>query len=409
MKYGLLGAKLPYSYSPELHSLLGNYDYSLIETVFDGLKGYLRSEEYGGFNVTMPYKRSIIELLDSVSPLAERIGVVNTVVRQDGKLIGYNTDYYGLSELIDFSGITVADKKIVIFGSGATAKTAVAVMTDKGAREVTIVSRSGNVNYGSDSIKDGEVLINTTPVGTFPDVLSSPVKLRDYLKAEAVADVTYNPFRTALLAEAANCGLKTAGGLYMLCAQAVKTCTLFGFSPNITAAEAYEKLLHSKRNIVLCGMSGTGKTAVGKAVAALLNRPFFDMDEAIQKAEGKPISELFSLYGEGYFRQSECAVAAELAAQRGIVIATGGGAVLNGVSTALLKSCGFMVLLDNGVKDGGLDGRPLTPCEEAWHNLKEQRDVTYNKVCDCVIHNVGTVEEAAAQIVSAFGKAKDSL
>lgn len=330
MRCGLLGRKLGHSYSPQIHSRLGDYPYLLFEKEPDELADFLCSEDFTGINVTAPYKKAVIPYLDELSPVAARLGAVNTIVRRNGKLIGHNTDYYGFLTMVRSSGIQVASKKVLVLGSGGASNTAVAALQELGA-QVIVISRSGENNYNNlDQHRDAAIIVNTTPLGMYPNTDEAPFDLTAFPRLEAVLDVIYNPARTKLLQQAESLGLVTANGLLMLVAQAKETSEWF---TGRTLDEdrifvIHRELQQQMKNIVLIGMPGCGKTTVGQALARQLGKQFVDSDEMLVRMAGRSIPDIFARDGEAVFRDLESQVLAQLGKDSGLVIATGGGCVM---------------------------------------------------------------------------------
>ena len=163
--YGLLGRKLGHSWSAPIHAALGCADYRLIELEPEELGAFLAREDIGGLNVTIPYKRDVMAYCDVLDPMAEAIGSVNTLVRRaDGKLYGYNTDAAGFCFMAQRAGIGFAGKKTLVLGSGGASRTVAACAKRLGAREVVVISRSGENNYTNlGRHADTERIVNTTP------------------------------------------------------------------------------------------------------------------------------------------------------------------------------------------------------------------------------------------------------
>ena len=353
MKYGLIAERLGHSFSKEIHAALGDYQYELREIEKSSLGDFMRARDFLGINVTIPYKEAVIPFLDEIDDSARAIGAVNTVVVREGRLFGYNTDFYGMSELIRHAGISLSGKKVIILGTGGTSKTAFAVSSALGAKEILRVSRrqtDGAITYSElyQLHTDADVIINTTPCGMFPDNFSSPVELSRFNSLSGVIDAVYNPLRTRLVSDALALGIAAEGGLYMLVAQAVRASEIFlGCSYAKEKCDSvFSDILKSKENIVLIGMPSSGKTTVGKILSDRLSRPFVDTDELIVKAVGMPITEIFKKYGEDYFRECEAKAVAEASRTGGCIIATGGGAVLRGENILTLKQNGRLVFLD---------------------------------------------------------------
>ncbi|MBR2720093.1 MAG: shikimate kinase [Lentisphaeria bacterium] len=364
LKCGLIGKTLGHSYSPQIHGELGDYDYSLFELAENELGGFVRSDKFHGANVTIPYKIAVIPYLDEISPEAARIGSVNTIVHTtDGKLKGYNTDYYGFGYMLDSAGISVSGKKVLVLGSGGASLTVRTLLSDRGAKEVVVISRSGENNYSNIHLHaDTDVIVNTTPVGMYPNNGTSPVSLDTFAKLSGVADIIFNPSKTRLILDAEARGIKCAGGLSMLVAQAKAASEYFtgkmiddGEIKRIT-----EKIGMQMKNIALVGMPGCGKSTVGKVIAEKTGREFVDLDAVITEKAGMPIPEIFAKYGEPYFRDLETVALAEVAKRSGLVIATGGGTVIKEENRRLLKQNSTTVFIKRDIANLPKDGRPVS-------------------------------------------------
>lgn len=404
MKYGLLGKKLAHSYSKIIHEAFAPYEYELLELTESELDSFMKKKEFSAVNVTIPYKETVMKYLSFIDDAARKIGSVNTVVNNNGVLFGYNTDFYGLRALLLKNGIEPKGKKALVLGSGGTSKTAVTVCRSLGAREVHVVSRSGNVNYQNvlSLHGDAEIIINTTPCGMFPDNKSSAMSLEGFTCLEGVCDVIYNPLRTPLLLEAKERGVKFCGGLYMLVMQAVKASELFlgtEFAEG-TGDSVYQKLAREKENIVLTGMPGSGKSTIGLLLAQELSRPFVDTDSLIVEKAGMEISDIFSKYGEEHFRALERKVIAEASKRTGLVIATGGGAVLKSENIKNLSQNGKIFFLDRPLEQiVPTSDRPLSSDECALKKRFEERYEIYKATCDERIPVDGVARHAAKLIL----------
>ena len=330
MRCGLLGKKLGHSYSPQIHSYLGNYSYELFEKMQGELESFLKNGDFHGLNVTIPYKKDVLPFLDSLSDCAAALGAVNTIVRQpDGKLVGHNTDYYGFRSMLKKSSICVSGKKVLVLGSGGASATVVAVLQKENA-DVIVISRSGKNNYENLHLhSDAAVIVNTTPVGMYPNVGVSPVDLNVFPHLEGVLDVVYNPARTQLLMDAEEKGIITENGLWMLVAQAKESAEWFTGKEisNERISEIHQILRKQMENIILVGMPGCGKSTIGRMLAERLRMKFIDADTAIEASTGMSIPQIFAEHGETGFRTMEAHVLAELGKASGQVIATGGGCV----------------------------------------------------------------------------------
>ena len=400
MEYGLLGERLGHSFSPQIHRDLAGYDYQLLPTPPEAVEDLFARRAFQGLNVTIPYKRMVMPLCDEIDPRAAAIGAVNTVVNRNGRLTGYNTDIDGFLYMARRAGVDMAGKKVVILGSGGTSRTARAAAGELGAREIITVSRHGEDNYQNLSRHaDAQVLVNTTPVGMYPNWGQSPVSLESFPALEGVLDVVYNPLRTALLLQAEERGLPCSCGLPMLVAQAKRAAELFT-GQNIDDSRA-EAVLHGLRgqltSIVLIGMPGCGKTTVGRALAGKLGRTFVDLDEEIVRRAGTSIPEIFAREGEAGFRERESALVREFGERTGLVVSTGGGVVTRRENYIPLKQNGLLLHLRRDPAALPTDGRPLsqaTAPEELWR----RRAPLYAAFADGEIDNNGTLAGTLEQI-----------
>lgn len=392
MRCALIGEKLSHSYSRLIHKKFGMYSYDLVELPPDNLKEFVEHGSYDAFNVTIPYKSAIIPYIDKVETLAMQIGAINTVCRLGGKTYGYNTDILGMAYMLKRAGIALGGKHVMIFGSGGTGKTAEMLAKKNGAASITVVSRSGSVNYNNFyELQQTQIIINTTPVGMYPYSDISLADLSKFRNLEAVADVIYNPMRTRLMLQARELNLKYAGGLYMLVAQAKYSMDIFvkNRHPDEIIEQVYKYLLSRIINIVLVGMPGSGKTSIGKAVARRERRRYVDSDAEIVASEGRAITEIFAEKGEEYFRKKEKQTLFLLGSQNGMVISTGGGAVLDRENYYSLKANGRIYYLEREITDLATRGRPLSTGTEALKKLLEQREPLYKAFADVTIENDG--------------------
>ena len=403
--YGLLGRTLGHSFSQRLHALLGGYEYRLFEKSEAELPGFLRSGEFDGLNVTIPYKQTVMPYCAALSPAAKKIGSVNTLLRRaDGSLYGDNTDFAGFTRLAEKLGVPLKGKKALVLGDGGAAKTVRTVLREQGAGKIVTISRRGADHYGNlDRHADAEVIVNATPVGMYPETEARLVDLRAFPKCAAVLDLIYNPARTKLLLQAEELGIPCAGGLVMLTEQARRASELFTGAeiPDEKAEAALRALAFETENVALIGMPGCGKSCVGKALAALLGRRFADMDEEIVARAGKSIPDIFRFEGEAGFRARETAVLRDLAKESGIVIATGGGVVTRAENRPLLRMNSRLVWLERDISGLKKDGRPLSlarPVEE----LAAERYPLYESWADEKIEMEATPEETAQKVLRAL-------
>ena len=389
-KFGLIGEKLGHSYSAMIHGKFGEYGYDLLETSAENLESLLKSSEYGGFNITIPYKKKVMEFCDELSDTAKTVGCVNTVVRgEDGRLYGYNTDYEGFCYLLKSAGIDPCGMKCLVLGSGGASLTAQAVLSDMEAGEVTVISRKGKDNYENISRHfDAEIIVNTTPVGMYPENGRTPVNLDDFHNLQGVVDLIYNPNRTKLVLDAMAKSVPAAGGLAMLVSQAKEASELF--QNREISDEEVENVLDEVRsetlNAILIGMPGAGKTLLGKEIADRMGRAFVDIDDMIEAHEGMSIPEIFAEKGEAYFRRVETEMLEKACIRSGLVIATGGGIVKKKINYNIIKQNGVVIWIKRDLDKLETDGRPLSqtiPLEQ----LYEERKDAYSYWSDFFINN----------------------
>lgn len=438
-KYYLLGEKLSHSYSAVIHSFFG-LDYSLRELPPEKLSEFVKSRKFDGLNVTIPYKKSIVPLLDEVDGIAEKTGAVNTVLNKNGKLIGYNTDYYGMKYALEAAKITLKGKDVLILGSGGAGIVAEKLAIDEGAASVEIVSRKGKLNY--ENIYDREktqVIINATPVGTFPFADGAACDVSRFKNLEGAFDCVYNPFRSKFVLDAEKIGARACGGLTMLVAQAVYSEKIWGETTvgiadkttektvdgtfetangtaektaDITADESAEtadcenkiraflgEVLKRETNISLVGMPGAGKTTVGRILAEKLGMGFRDTDEEIEKIAGESPEKIIEKYGEERFREIETEVAESVSSLRGVVIATGGGTILREKNVEKLRSCGVVIWLGRDLNLLAQNNRPLSK-NMPISRLFKQREEYYVAASDKKIENDEAAEKTAEKIIT---------
>lgn len=407
MKYGCIARKLSHSFSKEIHNLLFDYTYDLLELEPDKVGEFLTKRDFLAINVTIPYKQTVIPYLDFVDEVAKEIGAVNTIVNKNGKLYGYNTDFMGLTALIKRAEVEISGKKVLISGSGGTAKTAQAVAKSMNAREVITLSRSEKEGFctyeeAKEKHADADVFINTTPVGMYPEIYSSVIEVADYPNLSGVVDAVYNPLCSKLVCDAKQRGIAAVGGLYMLVAQAAYAAEKFIDTKVATEKieQVYRDIFTSKQNIVLVGMPSSGKTTVGKIIAQKLGFSFVDTDELIVEKEGRSIVDIFANDGEQYFRNCETEAIRETAKKQSLVIATGGGAVLKKENIELLKENGKIYFLDRPL-DLLLttDDRPLSSNKADLKKRYTERYGIYLSSADKRIINTDTAESAAEEII----------
>ncbi len=412
MKYGCIGEHLGHSFSREIHARLSDYEYELCEVAKDALGDFAEKREFLAINVTIPYKEMILPYIYELDEGARLIGAVNTVVNRGGRLFGYNTDFYGMTELIKHAGIEIEGKKVAILGTGGTAKTAQAVVGALGAGEIIKVSRTASdvaCDYATLSAKhnDVEVIINTTPVGMYRDFDGVPVNINDFPALSGVIDAVYNPLRTRLVSDALSRGIKAEGGLYMLVAQAVRASEIFlgRTYPAGTTDRVFREMMEDKETIVLIGMPASGKTTVAGLLADETWREVIDTDDRIVAEIGMPIPEIFEQEGEAKFREYESEVIRAVAQDTGKIISTGGGAILDPVNIERLKRNGKIYFIDRPLeKLLPTKDRPLSSTREAIEMRYAERYGLYLKYADVRIDADRTAEQTAQLIKEDFFK-----
>ncbi len=417
MKYGLIGEHLPHSFSKEIHGKIAPYTYELHELQKDEVAKFMQAKNFLGINVTIPYKQTVIPYLSEIDEKAQKIGAVNTIVNKNGKLYGYNTDFYGMKALIRHINLDFTNKKVLILGTGGTSHTAAAVAESLDADQILIVGRSrkdGVISYADAYERhiDADFIINTTPCGMYPypdgrdNMAGTPIDISKFPNLKGVIDAVYNPLRTNLVMDALERGIPAEGGLYMLVAQAVKAAEYFMDTPlpDSLYESVYEEILASKENIILTGMPGSGKSTVGKALGEILNRQFIDTDAEIVKKAGKEIPDIFAEIGNEGFRSLEAEAVAETANKyTGAVIATGGGAILRVDNIRALKRTGRIYFLNRPLEYIlPTDDRPLSKDRDALEKRFAERYDRYLSTADKEIKTDEVLEHALKTIQEDF-------
>lgn len=400
--YGLLGRKLSHSLSPEIHAFFGSYSYELFCREPEEIDDFFTDGSIEAFNVTIPYKVEAYKRCDVLSATAKEIGSVNTVVKKNGTVYGYNTDLYGFETMVSKAGASFKDKKVLILGSGGASRTVSVYCKRAGVREAVIISRSGENNYDNISLhSDADIIVNTTPVGMYPENGKAPVDLRIFRNIQFVFDLIYNPFRTKLLLDAEKLGIPGSNGLYMLIAQGMKSSGLFtGKEIDVSVIEkAYREIKKNMMNIVLIGMPGCGKSTAGRELSLLTGREFADTDSEIAASEGKTIPEIFSENGEEYFRDAESREISRLTKHTGLIIATGGGAVLREENRDSLRQNGIIIYLRRSIDELSGEGRPLSSSREKIRRLYDERRGIYESLASYTVDVDEDVKITAERIL----------
>ena len=414
MEYGLIGSKLGHSYSKIIHEQLCGYHYELHPLPTEAeARAFLEQRAFKAINVTIPYKKLVMEYCDEIDPKAAAIGAVNTVVQRNGKLYGYNTDYMGFAWLCKSRGVDFAGRTVLILGTGGTHNTVSAVARDQGAARVLTVSRrpdptKGELSYEEAARSGAQIVVNTTPAGMYPNVGACLLDVAAMPGLEAVVDVVYNPVRTEILLRAQEAGVPvTACGLEMLVAQAVYAAEYFLDTPFADRAGEIRRITASLRagilNVSLIGMPSSGKTTLGRALAQKLGRTFVDLDQEIVKAAGCSIPEIFEAEGEDGFRARESEQAARFGKESRLLISCGGGTVKRPENIRALRQNGVILFIDRPLEAltvGG--GRPLSSSPEALRAMEAQRRPLYEGAADAIIPNDGTLDQAVSRALDAL-------
>ena len=410
MKFGVLGKSLPHTYSPQIHKEFADYEYTVLERTEEQVqKLFNGAEGLDGFNVTIPYKKLAASLCTELSEEAKELGAVNTVVKTQNGFKGFNTDVYGFKYMLEAAGIEVAGKNCLILGTGGASVAVEYALKKMGAAKINFCSRSGQLNYANvyDAAADTQIVVNATPVGMFPNVDDSPVDLSRFAKLYAAADIVYNPSRTRFLQQAQELGVKNAGGLSMLVAQACMASEIFkralqstqGPHSSLVVPELVEgrakintvikDLQAQMLNITLIGMPGSGKTTLGKKLAKKTGRTFIDLDDEFTKEYGETPAEVITQKGEDTFRKMETQLAKKILPLSGLIIATGGGIVTRPENWFYLRANSRVIYIERPLDfllKQKTDNRPLSQNNKI-EELYKKRTPLYEEVCDIKLDN----------------------
>lgn len=404
-KFAVIGRKLPHTMSPFIYGQLG-LCYEVAELESQELADFVRNGEYDGFNVTIPYKTEIIPYLDEVRGAAAEIGAVNTVVREGGKTVGYNTDVDGMAATFGEEGVSFRGKTVLILGTGGTSLTAAYLAEKSGAERVLKVSRTGEINYENcyGKAADAAIVINTTPVGMFPRNDECILDVARFKNADFVFDAVYNPLRSRLVQNAVDAGIKSRGGLSMLLGQAFAAYKLYTGAEvdSETRRRVSLKTAAMVSDLVLIGMPSCGKTTVGTAVAERLGKTFIDTDEEVLRLTGRTPAEIIESDGEAAFRKTESDAVFEASKKTGAVIATGGGAVLSADNIRRLKANGFVVWIKRDLRELSAENRPLSQGADKIAELYAVRRPLYEKSADGTVYNDGDIEKTIRETVKLY-------
>lgn len=403
--YGVLGRVLGHSYTPVIYRELAGLVYRKFECEPEDLETFLRSGEWEGVNVTIPYKRDAVQYMDELSDVARRMGNINTITRlPGGGLRGDNTDYHGFRVLVESLRLELSGKKAVVFGgTGGAGSTAMMVLADLGMNPVSI-DRAGENTYDDlDRHSDAALAVNCTPVGMYPNCPAAPCGLTVLPRLEGFVDIVYNPARTALMMEAESLGIPCVGGLLMLVAQAAQAVERY--TGEVIAMDRVldvtERLSATEQNVVLIGMPGCGKTRVGEQLAELLGREHVDIDHALAQELGMSCAEFIETRGEQAFRARETEMLGRVAARSGLVISCGGGVVTRAENHPLMRQNGVIVMLDRPIGELSKKGRPIT-ARDGIEALAEQRMPLYREWADLIVRSRDCAKKTATAVKDAL-------
>lgn len=431
--YGLFGEHLSHSKSPEIQKYIYNLigydaDYNLYEFPKGDLSNYinrLKNNSLDGVNVTIPYKKDVIEYLDVLDPKAKDIAAVNTIVRKNGLLYGYNTDYYGIEKTLETFD-PVENKDCLILGYGGASQPLIHFLADKNAKTIYIASRKSE-KYKDFKLKNSNIvflsyeelkniqayiIFNSTPVGMYPNDNTSPVG-RDVLSNFSIAiDFIYNPSCTKFLSYAKECGLKTQNGLKMLVYQALKSIEIWKEekieeNKQMDTYLHFRSLLQESDSICLIGLPASGKSTLGKMLADYIGYDFIDLDSYIEDFTMMSIEDIFEIHGENYFREIESRLLADLIKKKDTVISPGGGIVLRENNRDLLRKCDKVFYIKRDCEDilnnVNLDNRPLLKSSpQKIYELYNERHLLYENLSNYALYNNSSLENLLLEALLCF-------
>ncbi len=406
-QFGLIGKTLTHSHSPFLHEMLGDSPYTLFPLDENDFPSFMENRRFDGVNVTIPYKQAVIPYCSHLDETAREIGAVNTLVNLNGALHGYNTDAEGFALLLSSLPQSIKGKTALILGNGGTSCTARYVLARMGAGPIWVATRNPSkdlLSYDEAQNKsDVQLLINTTPVGMYPNNGQLPLSLDSFPNLEAVVDVVYNPAKTALVLAAEKRGIPAVGGLAMLAEQARAASSLFlqkEQAPQHTQA-LYIALQEKLCNIVLLGMPGCGKSSLGQRLAQSLGHTFVDLDTLIEQQENRTPKNIIEKEGENTFRNIESRVVQQAGKEHGQIIATGGGVVLREENIDALRQNGVLIWIDCPLASLSLNGnRPLSRNLDDLYTLDKQRRPLYKAACDVQFQRPDDFTESLSRLTA---------
>lgn len=404
---GLIGKKLGHSYSALIHAQLGNQSYQMIEVNEQELEKLFTEKKIEAANVTIPYKQTVLQYLDEADEVTQAIGACNTIVYRDGKYRGHNTDAGGFETLLRMNDIRVQDKKVIVLGNGGASKAICWVLRKLDAKEIILVKKNlsdETITYEECYQKhtNAQIIINTSPVGMYPNSDELVIELDHFQQLEAVVDIVYNPLSTKLVVTAKDKGIKACGGLGMLVAQAVEAAGHFQNTafPDEIVETITHQLEAEKQNLVLIGMPGCGKTTVAKHLAKITHREAIDLDEEIVKDIQMSIKDYFASYGEAGFRNKETEITKRFINETGKIISCGGGIVIRKENMMALHQNGFVIWLKRNLDELEVsESRPLSSQKSQLSELYQKRKALYQHEADLVVDNDQSIEDTVHQIL----------
>ena len=385
--YGVLGRVLGHSYTPTIYKELAGLEYVRFEREPEDLQTFMTGDEWEGTNVTIPYKRAVMEYLDELSPLAERMATSTPSHACPTAACAATTLTISVFSALSRSwALRLPAKKPRARCHRCAGTTASMVLGDLGAIVVP-VGRTSEVNYDNIAQQsDAALLVNCTPAGMFPHCPDAPCTLEGLDALEGVIDIVYNPARTGLMLEAERHGIPCIGGLLMLVAQAAQAVERYTgqITPRERILDVTERLSHREQNIALIGMPGSGKTRVGEQIAELTGHEHIDLDRALEERLGMPCADFIVERGEAAFREQETAELADISKRSGLVLSTGGGVVARDENYPLLHQNSQIVMLNRKLDELAHKGRPIT-ARDGIDKLAEQRMPRYRAWADYII------------------------
>ena len=388
--YGLVGKNLSYSMSKFLHEKIRPFNYTLFET--ENIHHFLTTHKFKGLNITNPYKKDVLNYADILDESVKKTGVANTLISNNGFISAYNTDYYAAKSIVE--EWLPQDSNCAIIGNGATSDTYRIALSECGIKHQVYARHPKSNEASIDQLKTEKavtVIINTTPVGTSPNLEATlDIDLSLYNHLVLVLDVIYNPYESSLIKAAKKQNIPALNGLLMLVRQAIKSNALFfntDYGPNLEDALINSALKH-QLNLVFIGLPFSGKTHYGKLLGNRLDKAFIDLDKVFETKYKTTIKGYFEHYGESSFRAEEEVIATEVSNQINQVISPGGGLILNAVIMERLKQNSILIYLD--LDESLMDrinyhSRPHVKNPEDLKHLKKMRDPLYRNYADIIV------------------------